>query len=290
MKKMNRILILVVVVLIAILISILVCLKLKNKTNSEINANENTSVYNTSNQSADDEQLNNEDVELDNKNQDKENVQNSSEKTQNKKVIVIDAGHQIKGNSEHEPIGPGATQTKAKVTTGATGVSTGQLESELNLKVSLLLQEELEKRGYTVIMVRTTNNVNISNSERAKVANNAKADAFIRIHANSSSSGSAKGVLTMCQTEKNMYNGNLADESYKLSKLLVDNIAKNTGANNRGVTKTDTMSGINWCTVPTTIVEMGFLSNVEEDKLMATTEYQQKIVQGIVNGLEEFFE
>ena len=207
----------------------------------------------------------------------------------NSKVIVIDPGHQAKGNSEKESIGPGAEETKAKVTTGATGVVTKQKESELNLKVSLLLQEELSKKGYTVIMTRTTNDVNMSNSERAHIANHAKADIFIRIHANSSSSSSAKGVLTMCQTEKNKYNGYLQQESYRLSKLVVDNISKFTGANNRGVTQTDNMSGINWCVVPTTIVEMGFLSNPEEDKLMETQDYQKKVVEGIVKGVEEYF-
>ena len=217
------------------------------------------------------------------------NRNNSTVNNSSSKVIVIDAGHQAKGNSEKEPIGPGATDTKAKVTTGATGVLTGQTESELNLKVSLLLQQELIKKGYTVIMTRTTNNVDMSNSERAKIANNANADAFIRIHANSSESSSAKGVLTMCQTVNNPYNGNIAQNSYNLSKLVVDNIAKTTKANNRSVTRTDTMSGINWCTVPTTIVEMGFLSNPEEDQLMSTEEYQKKIVDGIVNGLEEYF-
>ena len=207
----------------------------------------------------------------------------------NSKVIVIDPGHQAKGNSEKESIGPGAEETKAKVTTGATGVVTKQKESELNLKVSLLLQEELSKKGYTVIMTRITNDVNMSNSERAHIANHAKADIFIRIHANSSSSSSAKGVLTMCQTEKNKYNGYLQQESYRLSKLVVDNISKFTGANNRGVTQTDNMSGINWCVVPTTIVEMGFLSNPEEDKLMETQDYQKKVVEGIVKGVEEYF-
>ncbi|MBO5349202.1 MAG: N-acetylmuramoyl-L-alanine amidase [Clostridia bacterium] len=226
-------------------------------------------------------------TENDNENQNSEDI--TSVNNANSKTIVIDAGHQTKGNSEKEPIGPGATETKAKVTTGATGVSTGQTESELNLKVSLLLQKELTKKGYTVIMTRTTNNVNISNSERAQIANNANADAFIRIHANSAENSSAKGVLTMCQTANNKYNGNIAQDSYNLSKLIVDNIAKTTGANNRSVTRTDTMSGINWCTVPTTIVEMGFLSNSEEDQLMATEEYQKKIVDGIVNGVEEYF-
>lgn len=206
------------------------------------------------------------------------------------RLIVIDAGHQEKGDSSQEPIGPGAIETKAKVTGGATGVATGQTEYELNLDVALLLQERLENLGYIVVMTRTSNQVNISNSERAEIANNANADAFIRIHANSSDSSSAKGVLTMCQTANNRYNGYLADNSYRLSKLIVDNIAKETGTNNRGVTRTDDMSGINWASVPTTIIEMGFLSNEEEDRLLATKEYQEKIVDGIVKGLNEYFE
>ena len=209
-------------------------------------------------------------------------------KPTNKSVIVIDPGHQTRGNSEKEPIGPGASETKAKVTGGATGVSTGQTEYNLNLKVALKLRDALEAKGYTVIMTRTTNDVNISNSERAKIANEAGAAVFIRIHANSVDSSSVKGVLTMCQTSSNVYNGDLASESYKLSKAVLNNFVEETGAVNKGVTRTDTMSGINWCTVPTTIVEMGFLSNPEEDELMATDEYQDKMVAGMVNGIVEY--
>ena len=106
-------------------------------------------------------------------------------KMQKKKIIVIDPGHQAKGDSSKEPIGPGASETKAKVTTGATGNYTKQKESELTLKVAQALEKQLKQEGYTVIMTRTTNNINISNSERASIANNAKADAFIRIHADS---------------------------------------------------------------------------------------------------------
>ena len=208
--------------------------------------------------------------------------------TKNNKVIAIDPGHQIKGDSSKEPIGPGATETKAKVTGGATGVATKQTEYELNLKVALLLQKKLQEKGYTVVMTRTSHNVNISNRERADIANNANAAAFIRIHANSLNNSSVKGILTMCQTANNPYNGNLANASYKLSKSVLDNVIKTTGGINKGVTRTDTMSGINWCKVPTTIIEMGFLSNPEEDRLMATPSYQEKIVDGIVNGIEEF--
>lgn len=211
------------------------------------------------------------------------NSVNSSEK-----VIVIDPGHQVKANSEKEPIGPGASQTKAKVTGGATGVATGKTEYQLNLEVSLKLKNALEQKGYEVIMTRTTNDVNLSNSERAQIANKANAAAFIRIHANSVDTSSVKGVLTMCQTANNPYNGNLASQSYSLSKAVLDNFVSETGAVNKGVTRTDDMSGINWCKVPTTIVEMGFMSNPEEDRLMATDDYQNKMVSGIVKGIEQF--
>lgn len=114
----------------------------------------------------------------------KNNIEENN-KTKKKKTIVIDPGHQAKGDSSKEPIGPGASETKAKVTTGATGNYTKQKESELTLKVAQALEKQLKQEGYNVIMTRTTNNINISNSERASIANNAKADAFIRIHADS---------------------------------------------------------------------------------------------------------
>jgi 23S rRNA pseudouridine1911/1915/1917 synthase len=82
--------------------------------------------------------------------------------------------------------------------------------------------------------------------------------------------------------------GDTAITHYSLSKSIVDNVAKTTNTQNRGVTRTDDMSGINWCKVPATIVEMGFLSNSDEDKLLADENYQKKIVNGIINGLEEY--
>ena len=152
-----------------------------------------------------------------------------------------------------------------------------------------MLEQELTKKGYNVIMTRTEENVNMSNSERAQIANNANATAFIRIHANSADSSSAKGVLTMCQTSQNKYNGNLADKSYSLSKSIVDNVAKTTNTQNRGVTRTDDMSGINWCKVPATIVEMGFLSNPDEDTWLQDDGYQGKIASGIAGAVDAYF-
>ena len=206
------------------------------------------------------------------------------------KIIAIDAGHQRKGNSAKEPIGPGASQKKPKVASGTHGNASGLNEYELTLQVSLKLRDELQARGYQVYMIRETHDVNISNAERAQMAANQGADILVRIHANGSYNTSVAGALTMAPSNNNPYLGkSVISASQTLSRKIVDYFCAATGAKNQGVMQTDTMSGINWSSIPVSIVEMGYMTNRTEDLNMASTSYQTKMVQGIANGIDAYY-
>ena len=204
-------------------------------------------------------------------------------------IVVIDPGHQRQGDSTKEPNGPGSSTMKARVTGGTRGTTTGVSEYELTLDIGLQLRDELEGRGYTVYMTRETHDVNISNKERAEFATAKNADIVVRIHANGSEASSTNGALALAPSSSNPYVSNLASSSQSLSKSVLNAYCEATGMKNLGVQANDTMTGINWCTMPVTIIEMGFMTNAGDDTNMQDATYQAKMVQGMANGIDAFF-
>lgn len=215
-------------------------------------------------------------------------------------VVVIDAGHQDHAMNGTEPNGPGSDDMKMQLTSGTQGVYTNIPEYELTLDVSLKLRDELLKEGYTVVMVRETNDVEVSNVERALIANKYKpsgdndyiCSVNIRVHANGFDSPDMRGALMYCSTASNPYAiGELFEECYDLSMSILEPYCELTGMPQykSPVMYGDDMTGTNWCEIPTTIIELGFMSNKEDDILMATDEFRLNAAVGIKQGIENFF-
>ena len=207
-------------------------------------------------------------------------------------VVGIDPGHQGENvdMSATEPNGPGSSTMKAKASTGTSGSFSGLPEYQLNLNVSLLLKDILEQHGYQVVMTRTDNDTAISNKERAELVASQGAEICVRVHANGDDSSSVSGALTMCPSQQNPYVSSLYDSSNRLSQCIIDSYCAATGFQNRGIIYTDTMTGINWSTIPVTIVEMGFMTNQNDDLKMADSSFQQTMAEGIANGIDAYFQ
>ncbi len=199
-------------------------------------------------------------------------------------VVCIDPGHQDKANNDKEPIGPGSKTLKAKVTGGASGAVTKQRESNLVLKISVRLKKELEAQGVRVVMTRTTGAVDISNAQRAEVANAAEADLFIRIHADGNTNGDIRGLSSLYPAGNDWVKPITAN-SLTAAKAIHNATLFTTGAKDRGILPRSDISGFNWSKVPSVIVETGFLSNPVEDKLLASEAYQAKLAEGMSRGI-----
>jgi N-acetylmuramoyl-L-alanine amidase len=202
-------------------------------------------------------------------------------------VICIDAGHQAHGDSSLEPIGPGASVRKPKVADGATGVATHKPESQVNLEIAMKLRDELRQRGFTVVMVRETQDVNISNSARAAVANNAHAALFIRLHCDGTNGHSTHGLSTLVPSN-NQWTAAILAPSTRAAQIVHRTTIAATGAADRGVVTRGDLSGFNWSTVPTILIEMGFLSNPDEDRMLNTEDYQWRLAKGMADGVAQY--
>lgn len=216
-------------------------------------------------------------------------ISSSTKSSSNGYVIVLDPGHSSIVTGGTEPNGPGSSEMKAADSSGTSGVVSGLTEYQLNLIIATKLETELVNRGYTVILTRYDNNTAISCVERAEIANNNNADAFIRLHADGSDDSSASGAMGICITSSNPYVSSMYSESRILSDDVLNAYVASTGLSSRGVWETDTMTGNNWSEVPCTLLEMGFMTNPNEDSLMADPDFQTKMVTGIANGIDNYF-
>lgn len=207
------------------------------------------------------------------------------------RVVALDPGHQAPQVDMRalEPNGPGSPVKKAKCTTGTEGAASGKGEYALNLEVSLKLRALLEEKGYTVVMTRTSNDAAISNAERAQLANRAGADIYVRIHANGVEDPSVRGALALVPSAENPYVGQLAGASDALAQAVLAAYCDATGFSSQGVSVNDTMTGINWSQAPVMILEMGFMTNPEEDLRMADPAFQERMAGGIARGIDRYF-
>ena len=204
-------------------------------------------------------------------------------------LICIDPGHQEKGDSNSEPVAPGSYVKKARVSSGATGVATKKPEYILNLEASTVLKHILDGKGYKVIMTRESHDVNISNSERAIFANNNKADMVVRVHADSLNNPGKTGASILIPAKESKYTTAIYEDSQNCANLISSKM-KEAGIKVNGVFERSDLTGFNWSKVPVVLVEMGFMSNPEEDQKMAETSYQEKMMKSVAEGAQAYFE
>lgn len=191
------------------------------------------------------------------------------------KVVVLDAGH---GGEDG----------------GATS-SNGNSEADINLKISLKVQSLLEQSGCTVILTRSDENAiydlnaktlkekKVSDiKNRVKIGNSSSADIFVSIHLNKIPESQYYGWQTFYK------DGNEA--SKKLATCLQNNLNESISKENKRVPlKIDNIYIMKNVEITTSIVECGFLSNPEEEKLLLQDEYQNKIAWGIYTGIINYF-
>lgn len=205
-------------------------------------------------------------------------------------VVVIDPGHQAQGDSRPEPIGPGSDQTKPRVSSGTRGVATGIPESQLVLAVSLKLRDALDAAGVEVIMTRTTQEVSLSNIERAQIANQAQADLFLRVHADGADDSATAGIHVLYPAAVPGWTDDIAAVSKQAAAIAQRELIAATGAKDRGIDARDDMTGFNWSDVPVILPEIGFMTNPSEDRLLATPEYQDAIAGALARAVVRFLQ
>lgn len=263
----------------------------KESIKSEVSNSQEVSENKTLEKDKSEELLNEESVTVESQKIDKSKEDESKNKIKeeqvvNKKIVVIDPGHSSKGNKEMEKQSPDSDVMKIKDPGGAQGISTGTPEYVVAMSVSLKLKNLLEQHNVKVIMTKTQDYESPGNIERAEVGNANNADLSIRIHCDSADAKSARGASMLIPAPIG-YAKNISVISNQYGQIILKNLVSTAGMNNRGVFERNDLTGFNWSKVPVVLVEMGFMSNPEEDKFLNNDNYQNKIAEGLCNGIIE---
>jgi len=202
------------------------------------------------------------------------------------KVICIDAGHGAFSQSIDEKIAPDSDTKKPGHTKGTAGTIT--TEDAVTLAVANVLKTKLEENGATVLMTRTDENATMSNIQRAEYANSNNASIVIKLHADGTKEGGS-GMTMLVPGNKYIKDSAMLNNSKKLGRAILKYAVNETGAANRGTYTDNLMSGFNWSKVPVVLFEMGFMTNKDDEAKLNNTDYQNKIAQGILKGIMEYY-
>lgn len=201
--------------------------------------------------------------------------------------IGLDPGHQGRGSASQEPAAPGSSVTKPRVSSGTAGIASGVAEHVVNLAVGLKLRDILVSYGAEVVMTRESADVDISNKERAQLLNDAGADLAVRLHCDGETDKSRHGAFVLIPAGP--YTTAIQPASRTAGQCVLDAFCAVTGAKNLGLSERDDQTGFNWSTVPVINIEMGHMSNREEDLRLVDDGYQNLCAQGIANGILNYF-
>ena len=203
--------------------------------------------------------------------------------------IVVDPGHDSRANTETEPIGPGSRRRKIKDGGGTRGVVTGTPEHVVTLDISQELRRVLEDRGYCVTMTRTrATGRSVGNVARARIANRAGAALFVRIHADGSTDRSRNGTFVLYPAYHRRWTADILPESKTAARLIQRDLVRELGSRDLGIVPRGDLTGFNWSDVPAVLVEVGYLTNPREDRLLTSRPYQRRAARGIARGVERF--
>ncbi len=204
-------------------------------------------------------------------------------------LVVVDPGHDLRANLRTEPIGPGSATRKIMDGGGTRGVVTGITEAQLNLAVALRVRALLERAGVRVVMTRTTTaGTSMGNIARARIANSAHAALFLRIHADGSPDAHASGTHTLYPALHEGWTDDVYARSKRAARIVQSELVAALGFPDRGLQERADFTGFNWSNVPVILVELGFMTNPQEDHLLATSDYRRRAALGLCRGTLRF--